>query len=64
MTVREILNKWLQDKGYEGLFSSNECGCEVGDLMPCDGENCIICEPGYKQPGDEEREFYIGPTKT
>jgi len=70
MTVQEIITKWLTDKGYEGLFALDECGCEVSDLMPC-GEWVGNCEPGYKVPcpGAEDCwaggdcEFHIGAKK-
>ncbi|MDP2365057.1 MAG: hypothetical protein Q8M94_14970 [Ignavibacteria bacterium] len=53
MTVKEIIEKYLRENGYDGLFYE-ECFCEIDDLFPCDedGINCelgIDCEPGYKQ---------------
>ena len=48
-TVREILEKWLTDNGYDGLYT-DECGCVVGDLAPC-GEACsFTCQAGHKIP--------------
>lgn len=49
MTVNEILESYLKEKGFDGLVNmDNECGCTVGDLQPCDGiqRECI---PGYLQ---------------
>ena len=41
MTLREVITAWLVEHGREGLCNSElECGCWVGDLMPCD-------EPGF-----------------
>lgn len=40
MKVKEIVKKFLEDNGYDGL-TSGECGCKVEDLMPCDG--CMGC---------------------
>lgn len=47
MKIQEIVEKWLIDNGYEGL-SGEDCGCEVGDLMPCDEPG--NCEAGHKIP--------------
>lgn len=50
MTVKSIIEKYLRDNGYDGLYSDDyECGCEVDDLMPCE-EPGIECRPGYKGP--------------
>ena len=53
-TVREILDKWLADLGYDGLYTE-DCGCEVGDLAPC---GCcwesFNCKAGHKIPCDPE----------
>jgi len=46
MNVRAIVYKYLTENGFDGLHSEN-CGCENGDLMPCD-EYSSTCEPGYK----------------
>ena len=35
MNVYEITKKYLIDNGYDGLFT-DDCGCLVDDLMPCD----------------------------
>jgi hypothetical protein len=45
MTVKEIIEKYLVDKGYGGLCDS-ECGCFLGGLMPC-GMADPECVPGY-----------------
>ena len=47
MNIQEIVEKYLIDNGYDGLYSEI-CGCEVGDLMPC-GEP-RDCKAGYKVP--------------
>lgn len=49
MTVKEIVEKYLNDNKFEGLFCS-ECACAVGDLFPCGENNVGNCEPGYKLP--------------
>ncbi len=35
MNLRDIVKKYLEDNGYEGL-AGKYCGCENNDLMPCD----------------------------
>lgn len=45
MTVKDIVEKWLKDNGYDGLACSF-CGCKVGDLMPC-GEPQAECMAGF-----------------
>jgi hypothetical protein len=49
MTLREIVKKFLEDNGFDGLFSEYDCACEKDDLMPCD-EPRTDCQPGYKTP--------------
>ena len=65
MDIQEIVNKWLIDKGFDGLFSDgsgDSCACEVGDLMPC-GEPAN-CEAGYKVPCDcGDHRFHIQKEK-
>jgi len=47
--VKDIIKDWLEQKGYTGLYSE-ECGCEIDDLMPCAGMDNSYdrCHPGYK----------------
>lgn len=57
MNIQEIIEKWLVDNSYDGLYSE-ACGCEVDDLMPC-GEP-RNCDAGYKVPCDcGEHDFHI-----
>jgi hypothetical protein len=53
--VSDIVRRWLQANGYDGLFSEWECGCKLDDLMPC-GDLYSDCEAGYIAPcpGPEE----------
>jgi len=47
MNVNEIIESWLKKRGYDGLcYPEEECGCQIGDLMPCDSY-CGECQPGY-----------------
>lgn len=71
MNVKQIVEKYLKDNGYDGLFNGDaECGCLLEDLCPCGGDyGDWNCEPGYKLPADEEvREgsgfdWMVGPEK-
>jgi hypothetical protein len=46
MTAREIIKKYLEDNGYDGLFyAQGECSCQLNDLMPC-GEIYDMCVAG------------------
>ena len=50
ITVREIVQKFLEDNNYDGL-GCDYCSCEVSDLMPCDDEQfSYACWAGYKVP--------------
>lgn len=53
MTLKTLVGQWLVTNGYDGLCSEN-CGCEIADLMPCD-EPRTDCLPGHKIdcPGPE-----------
>lgn len=61
-TIVEILEKWLMENGYDGLFG-DDCGCRIGDLMAC-GEPQIDCKAGYKVSSpDSSSDYQIGPKK-
>jgi len=49
MDVINIVREYLIKNGYDGLFQSNECACEITDLAPC-GEFQTDCIAGYKGP--------------
>jgi hypothetical protein len=57
MTIKEIVEKYLKENGYDGLCHVYaDCACRIGDLMPCD-EPGVHCEAGYEGPGDEDEEL-------
>jgi len=62
MTVKEIIKKYLEANGFDGLHYE-DCGCSLKDLMIC-GNSCELCEPGYKwvvEKGDVfDGEYEIG----
>lgn len=65
MTVTDIVKKYLEENGFDGLFSAGVCACENSGLFPCGSEQSIDCQPGYKIPcqcGDN-CPWDIGPTK-
>lgn len=52
--VLTIVEKYLSDNGYDGLFNEQgECACLVGELSPA---SCIIddCKAGYKHECSDE----------
>ena len=64
MTVREIVKKYLQKNGFDGLYNELlECGCDLNDLMCCP-EDCFDCKAGYKviitKKNQEEYEGKVG----
>ena len=77
-TVLDIVRDWLKNHGYDGLWSEDDCGCEVDDLAPCGGQDMCRCHPGYRhscteacaseETGHEPYEYepgdwHIGPKK-
>jgi len=67
MTVREMVEKYLKDNGYDGLYAAGECACTLGELMPCGSGSYTVwtCEPGYFCDSDvnDGFDFHIGPDK-
>ncbi len=66
-TVLEMVEQHLKANGYDGLFSDGVCGCELGDLAPCD-EFRNDCEAGYRVDGchpdcGDGCDFHIRPDK-
>lgn len=64
MNAIQIIETWLKENGYDGLYEPGECGCEIGDLCHCI-EYFGGCLAGYKQPrekrGEKRFDFMIGP---
>lgn len=55
----EAERAWLEEHGYDGLYTPNdECGCYCHDLYPC-GErgDRLTCVPGHEATGG------IGPAQ-
>ncbi len=52
LNAGQIVEKYLKDNGYDGLFCSEEpCACLISDIAPC-GEPNGECEAGYKTACD------------
>lgn len=53
-TTKEIVAAYLKASGYDGLYNTTgDCGCELADLFACGGNDCD-CQAGYKVPCDGE----------
>lgn len=63
-TVEAIIERWLKENGFDGLYQQGECSCLAGNLVPC-MEDSFGCDPGVKMPCDcgEGCGFHIGPKK-
>ena len=52
--------KYLTESGFDGLYCSGECACDLSDLYPCDNGPYFECRPGYKTPCDcGEHDWHI-----
>ena len=63
--LHEIAEEWLTQNGYGGLCNTDlECGCRIGDIMPC-GEPRHDCCGGYlsKSVGDNDWIVSLNPQK-
>jgi len=63
ITVKEMVEVYLRDNGFDGLCSM-DCGCRLGDLMPCDEVN-PDCEAAYEVLGEPEEpgDFFMASKK-
>jgi hypothetical protein len=68
-SIKDIVKKYLDECGYDGLYNSSgwvKCACELSDLFPCECPDEDHCKAGYKcEPPDDEKEadFWICSTK-
>ena len=61
-TVLKMVESWLKEHGYDGLYD-DDCGCGADDLAPC----CHInenCRAGYNQGPHDGYDYWIGPEYT
>ena len=69
-SVKDMVAAQLKELGYDGLYTE-DCGCQLSDLMPCGTEGIENCQAGYKRPAEpddcewiwQEGNWMIGPTK-
>lgn len=55
MNLQEIIKKYLEDNGFDGLCG-DECGCSIDELFVCESPDMDVCQPGYKIncPGEDK----------
>lgn len=59
-SVRDIVAEWLARNGFDGLANVGvECGCSLGDLMPCGAPNECSCVAAYRVPCEHEGEYVM-----
>ena len=65
MDIQEIVETYLKEKGFDGLYNPGECACKIDDLFPCYGDGSVLeCMPGYiSKDESNEFDFVIGPKK-
>lgn len=64
-SVIEIVEAYIREHGFDGLFNSDfECACKVDDLAPCGEDNIGGCCVGYEYPCPKstcgEHDYHIG----
>lgn len=42
----DVVEQWLTENGYDGL-AGDDCGCQVGQLMPCGHPHETECVAGH-----------------
>ena len=57
IVVWKMIKKFLEDNGYDGLYSqTSQCACTKDQCILWGRKECLNCLPGYKAP-DETRQF-------
>ncbi len=63
MTCAEIIENYLKENGFDGLYCSGaNCACKNGDLFPC-MESPDECIPGYLHVNPNNGDWNIRPEK-
>lgn len=62
--MKYVIADWLEDDGFDGLFNDEDCGCgkSYDEIMPCGGEGCENCKPGFKIKLEDGSDGY-GPER-
>ena len=51
-SIEQIVEDWLRQNGFDGLACPElECGCRLGDLMPCEYPELRECVAGRIRRG-------------
>lgn len=53
VNCREIVKKYLEDNGYDGIYLDGSCSCDIEELMVCE-DPTMDCMAGYKVEGCED----------
>lgn len=59
--VAEIVREYLLANKFDGLVNHHICGgcsCTLSDLIPCEGENLMLCQAAYKHKNLASEGFY------
>lgn len=58
----DIVKEYLDTHGFDGLYSSGECGCYKDNLFPCESPQAD-CAAGYRTECDcGDHDYHISPT--
>ena len=58
LSIEEMVQKYLADNKFDGLYNGGRCACILGDLMPCSEPNVTYCKAGHFLKMTEEEEEY------
>ena len=56
MTVKEIVKKYLDENGFDGLYTIG-CGCGKDNLFAC-GCTCKDCKPAFRIERNNDEPIY------
>ena len=65
MTIKEIIKQYLEEHGYDGLYSCCvDCACSLDELFGCEYPQ-PDCTPGYMIPAPKDSgcKYLIVPEK-
>lgn len=64
--VTEIVREYLIENEFDGLVNHHICGgcsCALSNLIPCEGENLMLCQAAYKHKNLASEGFYLDDQK-
>lgn len=62
ITLKEIVEKYLKDNNFDGLYSGDGCECEIGSLFPCGNIDRIYKGISFNLQQCKARVYMYGPT--